>query len=311
MELGKKSYDTFETPKSTTLEFKPSGQYRHENYVEYDSVEGTLAIITDVERESLTGRPIEDDLRNENGQIVVSSRMVAERFGKRHDNVIQNIESITTENQGLINNYFIPSTYTAGTGKRYKEYLMNRKGFTLLAMGFTGREALQFKMAYIEAFERMEEALKNQSPAVPQDYEEAVVALLGQIRETKQLQLELKAKEEAIQEMKPKSEYCERILKSKGTVTTTFIAKDYGMSAKKLNEILKTLGIQHKTSGAWVLNQPYAEQGYLKSYTGTNENRYGEEYAYVGTNWTQKGRMFIYEQLKNVGILPLLEQTEQ
>ena len=56
MELGRTSDDTFETPKSTALVFKPSGQYRHENYVKYDSVEGTLAIISDVERESLAGR---------------------------------------------------------------------------------------------------------------------------------------------------------------------------------------------------------------------------------------------------------------
>lgn len=82
--------------------------------------------------------------------------MVAERFGKQHKHVLDSIENITAEKSALMGTYFIPSTYKAGTGKNYKEYLMTRDGFTLLAMGFTGKEALKFKLAYIEAFNKMD-----------------------------------------------------------------------------------------------------------------------------------------------------------
>lgn len=128
--------------------------------LEYDPVEKTLTITQSTEPQ----RPIEDDLRNENSQIVVSSRMVAERFGKEHKTVLRSIEDITAQNCALINKYYMPSTYTAGTGKSYKEYLMNRDGFTLLAIGFTGKEAL-----------------KNQSPALPTTYKDALIALVAEV----------------------------------------------------------------------------------------------------------------------------------
>lgn len=96
-----------------------------------------------------------------NGVAVVSSRVVAEDFGKRHANVLQTVdELIKTENSVMT--LFIESSYKAGTGKQYKEYLLTRDGFSLLVMGFTGKEALQWKLHYIEAFNKMEEMIKQQ-----------------------------------------------------------------------------------------------------------------------------------------------------
>ena len=102
-------------------------------------------------------------LENKNGVAVVSSRVVANDFRKRHDSVLRNIESLTSEmstpqNCGL----FIESQYKASNGKMNKEYLLTRDGFSLLVMGFTGKEALQWKLQYIEAFNKMEEQIKNQ-----------------------------------------------------------------------------------------------------------------------------------------------------
>ena len=96
-----------------------------------------------------------------NGQPAVSSRDVAEQFGKEHRNVIQSIKNLIAENSALTF-MFIEDTYTAGTGKKYPMYYMNRDGFTLLAMGFTGKEALAWKLKYIQAFNMMEERLKAQ-----------------------------------------------------------------------------------------------------------------------------------------------------
>lgn len=97
-------------------------------------------------------------------QVVVTSRQVAERFGKNHRDVLESIASITkAENSALV--FFHRSTYRVpGNFKKYPEYIMNKDGFSLLAMGFTGRKALQWKLKYIEAFNKMEEALKHPKP---------------------------------------------------------------------------------------------------------------------------------------------------
>lgn len=100
-----------------------------------------------------------------NKQVVTSSRQVAEVFGKRHDVVLRAIEdkrdNLTAEKYGDL---FYETKYVHPQNKQeYKEILMNRDGFTLLAMGFTGAKADQWKLKYIEAFNKMEEAIKTKT----------------------------------------------------------------------------------------------------------------------------------------------------
>ena len=94
------------------------------------------------------------------GKVVVSSRQVAEHFGKLHKDVLAGIENIRAENSALTL-MFDKTSYTAGTGKSYPEYLMNRDCFSLLVMGFTGRKSLEWKIKYIQAFNAMEKELRN------------------------------------------------------------------------------------------------------------------------------------------------------
>ena len=102
------------------------------------------------------------------GQLVVTSRQIAEDFEKRHADVIGKIEElIKTENSVMT--MFIESSYKAGTGKSYKEYLITRDGFSLLVMGFTGSKALQWKLKYIEAFNKMEVKLKEVKKLSPME----------------------------------------------------------------------------------------------------------------------------------------------
>lgn len=98
-----------------------------------------------------------------NGEVVVSSRTVAEKFEREHGDVIESIRKILkTENSAL--RFFHENTYKVkGNNKTYPEYLMNRNGFALLAMGFNGEKALKWKLKYIDAFNMMEERLKNPS----------------------------------------------------------------------------------------------------------------------------------------------------
>lgn len=99
--------------------------------------------------------------RNNDGELVVTSRQVATDFEKRHADVIEKIEELIKTENSVMTKMFIESSYKAGTGKRYKEYLLTRDGFSLLVMGFTGSKALEWKLKYIEAFNQMEQAIKN------------------------------------------------------------------------------------------------------------------------------------------------------
>ena len=94
-----------------------------------------------------------------NNQVVVSSRQIAENFGKEHKDVLDSIRLIlAAENSAA--RFFFETTYE-NRGKQYPEYLMNRDGFSLLVMGFTGSKALEWKVKYIQAFVEMELELKT------------------------------------------------------------------------------------------------------------------------------------------------------
>jgi prophage antirepressor-like protein len=112
------------------------------------------------------------------------------------------------------------------------------------------------------------------------------------------------ALEELAVELAPKALYCDLILQSKNTVPVSLIAKDYGMSATRFNNLLHNLGIQFRIGGTWLLYQEYAGKGY----TQTRTYHVGESISAMHTCWTQKGRLFLYETLKSWGILPLIEK---
>ncbi|PEW69991.1 transcriptional regulator [Bacillus cereus] len=104
---------------------------------------------------------------NNNNEVVTDSLMVAEVFGKDHAKVIRRIETLEKDivNRGLAKEgkaIFGLSSYNTGNGRDYKKYVMNKDGFTLLVMGFTGGKALEFQLKYIEEFNRMEQHIKEQ-----------------------------------------------------------------------------------------------------------------------------------------------------
>ena len=104
-------------------------------------------------------------------------------------------------------------------------------------------------------------------------------------------------------EMAPKALYCDMVLQCANLVPVSLIAKDYGMSAAAFNTLLYDLGVQFPMAGTWILYQQYAKKGY----TRTRTYRVGEKIATRHTCWTQKGRLFLYEFLKDFGILPMME----
>lgn len=117
------------------------------------------------------------------------------------------------------------------------------------------------------------------------------------------------SKEQIESFMLGKANYVDMILQSKSLVTITQIAKDYGMSGRKLNKILKELKIQYKVGGQWVLYSKYQNGGYVHSRTIDITRTDGRADVAMQTEWTQKGRLFLYEELKKRGYVPVIEQA--
>ncbi len=114
---------------------------------------------------------------------------------------------------------------------------------------------------------------------------------------------------DAVATMKPKADYCDIVLSSKETVTITQVAQDFGMSAKAFNVLLRNFGIQHKVAGQWILYAKYLPLGYVQSEPILIDHKSGRKETKMFTKWTQKGRLFLYEELKHHGILPLIERA--
>ncbi|MFY2154670.1 phage antirepressor KilAC domain-containing protein [Cytobacillus firmus] len=109
-----------------------------------------------------------------------------------------------------------------------------------------------------------------------------------------------------VHELKPKASYYDMVLQNKSLLSVSKIAKDYGMSAMALNKKLHELGIQFKQGDIWLLYSKYQDKGYTQ--TTTHVIDAGK--SRVSTKWTQKGRLFIYDLLKQEGILPVIERQE-
>ena len=123
-------------------------------------------------------------------------------------------------------------------------------------------------------------------------------------------QSHIQAQDKKIEDMKDKVSYLDLILASKSSLNTTQIAQDYGMSAIKLNKILEGMGIQRKVNEQWILYAIYQGKGYISSHTINIDTPSGKNIVKMQTVWTPEGRKFLYNKLKEVGILPTDERAQ-
>ena len=134
------------------------------------------------------------------------------------------------------------------------------------------------------------------------------IRLLTQLKEERAknrlLMQENAEQKQVIKEMQPKVSYYDSILASTSSVPVSLIAKDYGMPAVRFNQLLKALGVQYKMAGTWLLYQKYATEGYMQSFTYDLQNGRSA----MQMQWTQKGRLFLYDLLKQHGFVPLCEK---
>ena len=257
---------------------------------------------------------------NNNGTLVVSSRKVAEDFGKRHDKLLFEIERmygdliaaegmhqmVDTPQMFFIHKYIHPQN-----GQSYKEYLMNRDGFSLLVMGFTGSKALEWKLKYINAFNAMEKKLKELS--APQTLDglfniDNLYLIVSKLKkEHDGLKSEIAAKDVTIAEQKITIKNLEAQVKNTLLLpetlevatdddrlyTVTDIATEFGITARLLNQLLLKWNLQRRVGAHYELCE------------GLDDNKYVHYTFYRGSKtqmkWTGSGRLLIHNRLNQHG----------
>jgi len=195
---------------------------------------------------------------------------------------------------------------TPQNGGIAKDYAMTIEMAKELAMVENNEKGKKARKYFIECEKKLK-GIGQASYTIENPVERAKAWIKEQ--EEKQLLLTTaKKQEQIINELKPKADYTDLILKNKGLVTITQIAKDYGKSGQDLNKVLHDLKIQYKQSGQWLLYSNLQDKGYTHSETIDITRTDGRPDISMTTKWTQKGRLFLYDLLKENYILPTIER---
>ena len=243
----------------------------------------------------------------------MTSLEIAEITNKQHKDVMRSIRNMEVAWEKVNGRKFALVEYKDAKGEMRPCYSLNKTECLYIATKFNDEARAKLVLRWEEL-----EIKQREQYQVPQSFAEALMLAAKQQQkiEEQQKQLEASSKEivelnGAISEMQPKVTYVDKILSSNETVTTTQIAQDYGQSAKAFNVLLRNFGIQHKVGGQWILYAKYLPYGYVQSDTVPIVHRNGTNGSVMHTKWTQKGRLFLYEELKKHGNLPLIEQNQQ
>jgi Rha family phage regulatory protein len=258
------------------------------------------------------------------GKLLADSREIALMIGKRHDNLLRDVdfyvsvlnESTSSDLRALTGpdldplNFFIEETYIDSKGEERRRYDITKKGCDMVANKMTGAKGVLFTATYVTRFEEMERKLLNpETPSymIPDPVERAKKWIAEE--ETRQnLESKTLLLEQQLSEIEPKLTYLDKILTSKGTITITQIAKDYGLSGSALNKILHEERIQYKVNKQWVLYTKYTNKGLTQSETIDIKRSNGEPDVTMNTRWTQKGRLFIHEIMTKRGIIAFMDR---
>ena len=143
---------------------------------------------------------------------------------------------------------------------------------------------------------------------LPKNFAQALRLAADQYEQIEEQNKQIEALNDEVIELKKKTDYLEIILQSKETVTIGQIAADYGMTSQAMNNMLNKMRIQHKVNGQWLLYAEYLSKGYVHSETINVKHNDGRAEVKLFTRWRQSGRLFLYNKLKERGIIPLIEK---
>lgn len=193
---------------------------------------------------------------------------------------------------------------------------VNEYGLYSLVLASRKKEAKEFKRwithEVIPSIRKNGGYIANQEQMTPEQIVANALIVAQNIisqkdNQIKELETSVQQMDAVITEMTPKVDYADRILSSNECMTVSQIAQDYGMSAKTFNKVLQKAGIQHKIGEQWILYAKHQGKGYVRTRTHDFTKPNGNVGTKSLTVWTQKGRMFLYEKLKEIGVFPEME----
>lgn len=190
--------------------------------------------------------------------------------------------------------------------------IINEAGLYTLVLGSRKPEAKAFKRwithEVVPTIRKHGMYATNELLDNPDLLIEAATRIKVQREKIAALETTVAVQSQQLAEAAPKVSYYDLILNCKDLISISKIAKDYGMSAVRMNETLRELGIQFRQGNVWLLYQKYAAQGYTSTKTHEYIGSDGTNHARTATYWTQKGRVWLYDKLKENGILPVIER---
>ena len=252
-------------------------------------------------------------LNKTNGTM--TSIEIAEVTGKQHSDVMRAIRNMESAWEKVSQSKFALASYKDAQGKDRPCYNLTKRECLYIATKFND----EARAKLILRWEELETKERTTISTILPDFANPAEAARAWAEEYEQKMIECKRADEAeqqvlqlaaeVEKMQPKVSYYDMILNNKSTVLVTQIAQDYGMTAKALNKTLFELGVQHKVNDQWILYAKYLGNGYVQSKPVTIHHSDGTKTVKYNTEWTQKGRLFLYQGLKNHNILPLIEQN--
>ena len=250
-------------------------------------------------------------------QKTMSSLEIARLTGKSHNDVMKAIRKMEPAwekvHEGKFSLMFHEVEIGNGAKRKDPYYELTKTECLYVATKFNDEARAKLVIRW-EELERKERANMLQLPdftnpaeaarAWAQEYEQKTTLMVENKRlEEENIQLAVEN-----QELKNDKNYLDLIMRSKALLTISQIAQDYGMSGKALNKKLAEMGIQYSINGQWILYAKYKDCGYVSSRSIDITRADGRPDVVLHTEWTQAGRKFLYEELKKLGILPMLER---
>ncbi|MPM66223.1 hypothetical protein SDC9_113130 [bioreactor metagenome] len=253
-----------------------------------------------------------NNLQTFNKNTAIDSREVAAMVDKQHKNLLRDIQSYIgyLKEDAELNfepgNFFVESIYMDANGQPRPCFLITKQGCEMVANKLTGKKGVLFTARYVKKFNEME-SMQPKNSYMIEDPIARAQAWIEEQREKQKLIETAEVQAQLIAEYEPKIGYLDKILQSKGLLTVTQIAADYGLSARELDKVLHEERVQHKVGNQWILYKNHMNNGYTKSNTINIVRTTGETDTQMQTKWTQKGRLFIHELLERRGITALMD----